>query len=168
MEEIDKPTIASISGPAVGAGLDMALMCDMRLASRSARLCESYIRVGFVPGAGGCYYLPRIVGLAKAYELFITGDFVGADEALRIGLVNHVYDDERLLDETYDLARRLTHAPAVSAGILKRTLYQSSRTDLRTALDLVSSHMGVVRSTATSRSAFVAARSSITGRGDTD
>jgi enoyl-CoA hydratase/carnithine racemase len=161
LEDLDKPLIAAISGPAVGAGLDMALMCDMRLAARSARLCESYIKVGFVPGAGGCYYLPRIVGIAKAFEIFMTGDFFDAEEAREMGLVNRVYDDDLLLEETYSLARRMAKAPPVVAGMIKRALYQSADADLRTSLDLVSSHMGIVRSTLESREAFTQLRSKI-------
>jgi enoyl-CoA hydratase/carnithine racemase len=161
LQDLDKPLIAAISGPAVGAGLDMALMCDMRLAARSARLCESYIKVGFVPGAGGCYYLPRIVGIAKAFEIFMTGDFFDAEEARDMGLVNRVYDDDLLLEETYALAKRMAKAPPVVAGMIKRALYQSADADLRTSLDLVSSHMGIVRSTTESRQAFTQLRSKI-------
>ncbi len=163
VEELDKPLIAAISGPAVGAGLDMALMCDMRLAGRSARLCESYIRIGFVPGAGGLFYLSRIVGIAKAFEMFMTGDFYDADQALAMGLVNHVYDDDKLLEETYALAERISGAPPASVGMIKRALYQSANTDLRTSLDLVSSHMAVVRSTLDSHRDFTAARDRVGG-----
>jgi enoyl-CoA hydratase/carnithine racemase len=163
VEALDKPIIASISGPAVGAGLDMALMCDMRLAARSARLCESYIRVGFVPGAGGVWYLPRLVGIAKAFEIFMTGDFYDAEESLRLGLVNQVYDDDRLLDETYALAGRIAAANPVAVAMIKRALYQSTRTDLQTSLDLVSSHMGVLRSTDASRASFTAIQERVGG-----
>ena len=96
LEALDKPVIASINGAAVGAGLDMALMCDLRIAARSARLSEGYIKVGLTPGDGGAYYLPRLVGTAKALELLLTGDFVSADEAHRIGMVNRVVDDADL------------------------------------------------------------------------
>ena len=169
MLELDKPVIASISGAAVGAGLDMALMCDMRLAGRSARLCESYIRVGFVPGAGGLWYLPRLVGVAKAFEIFMTGDFYDAEESLRIGLVNRLYDDERLLEETYALAERFAAAPPLAVGMIKRALYQSAADiDLRTSLDLVSSHMGVLRSTSESVGAFTASRAKVGGERSID
>ena len=163
VEDLDKPIIASISGPAVGAGLDMALMCDLRIAASSARLCESYINIGLVPGAGGCYYLPRIVGLAKAFELLITGDFIDAREAERIGLVNRVYGDEELLERTYELAERIARTPLLSLRMMKRTLYQSASTDLRTALDLVSSNMGIIRSDMDSKRALHAAQEAIVG-----
>jgi enoyl-CoA hydratase/carnithine racemase len=86
----------------------------------------------------------------------LTGDFVGAEEALRIGLVNHVYDDAALLDETYALAGRIAAGPPISTRIIKRGLYQSAETDLETALDLASSHMGVVQSTRDSAEALAA------------
>jgi enoyl-CoA hydratase/carnithine racemase len=132
----------------------MALMCDIRLAARSARFSEGYVKVGLVPGDGGCYFLPRLAGLAKALELLWTGDFVDSAEALRLGIVNHVYEDESFEQETLAFARRLAAGPPVNIRMIKRATYQSSRTDLRTALDLISSHMAVVRSTHDSREAM--------------
>lgn len=156
MEDLDKPVIASVNGIAVGAGMDMALMCDMRIATRSARFSEGYIKVGLVPGDGGCYFLPRLVGSAKALELLLTGEFVDAEEAARIGLVNSVVDDCRLADTTARLARRIADAPPVAVRMIKRAMYQSARADLRTALDLISSHLAVITSTADSREALAA------------
>jgi enoyl-CoA hydratase/carnithine racemase len=157
LARLDKPVIAALRGHAVGAGLDLALMCDLRFAGTSARLAEGYIRIGLVPGAGGCYLLPRLVGVAKALELLLSGDPVTADEALRIGLVNRVYDDESLIEETYDFAARVAAAPPVATQLIKRATYQSAGSDLATSLDLVSSHMAVVMSmedTATALAAF--------------
>jgi enoyl-CoA hydratase/carnithine racemase len=144
MESLDKPVIAAINGPAVAAGLDMALMCDIRIMARSARLSEGYIKIGLVPGDGGCYYLPRLVGTARALELLLTGDFIGAEEAARIGLVNRVVDDADLEQEVQALARRIADNPPVAVALTKRAVYQSMRTDLRTSLDLISSHTAVV------------------------
>jgi enoyl-CoA hydratase/carnithine racemase len=158
VERLEKPLIAAVSGPAVGAGMDMALMCDLRFAARSARFCESYIRVGLIPGAGGLYFLPRIVGTPKALELFLTGDFVDGEEAHRIGLVNRLYDDEELLDATYEFARKLAAGPPISTRVIKRALYQSTRIDLQTSLDLASSHMAVIQSTQDSHEALAAFR----------
>jgi len=145
LEDIDKPVIAAVKGVAVGAGLDMALMCDLRFAADTARLSEGYVKAGLVPGDGGCYYLPRLVGVSKALELFWTGDFIDAAEALRIGMVNRVYPADKLLEETYRFARKLAEGPGLIIRTTKRAVYQSSRVDLRTALDLISSHMGVIR-----------------------
>jgi enoyl-CoA hydratase/carnithine racemase len=147
LQDTDKPVIAAIGGVAVGAGMDMALMCDMRFAARSARLSEGYIRIGLVPGDGGAYFLPRLVGTSKALELLLTGDFVDAAEAARIGLVDRVYDDELLLEETYAFAERLAASPPVAVRMIKRAVYQSAAMDLRTSLDLISSHMAIVQST---------------------
>jgi enoyl-CoA hydratase/carnithine racemase len=124
--------------------MDMALMCDMRFASETMSMAASYVRLAVVPGDGGCYYLPRLVGPAKALELLLSGDPVGADDAERMGLVNRVYPDDRLLGETLAFARRLAAGPPVAVRLIKRTVYQSSRTDLATALALAGSHMGVV------------------------
>jgi enoyl-CoA hydratase/carnithine racemase len=146
LDRLDKPVIAALRGHAVGAGLDLALMCDLRFAGTSARLAEGYIKIGLVPGAGGCYLLPRLVGMPKALELLLTGDPVDAAEALRIGLVNRVYDDDALIEETYEFAARVAAAPPVATQLIKRAAYQSATTDLTTSLDLVSSHMAVVLS----------------------
>ena len=136
--------------------MDMALMCDIWLAESSARFSEGYVRVGLVPGDGGCYFLPRLVGSAKAMELLLTGDFVDAEEAERIGIVNHVYPDDRLMEETTTLAERLAGGPPVAIAMIKRALYQSANCDLRTALDLISSHMAVVQTTSDSNEAYAA------------
>lgn len=147
LEDLDKPVIAAMNGVATGAGLDLALMCDLRYAAKSARFAETYTKVGLVPGAGGAHFLPRIVGTAKALELFFTADFVDADEALRIGLVNKVIDDHRLMEEVMAIARRIAKAPELPLRFIKRAIYQGLRNDLRTNLDLISSHYAVVTST---------------------
>lgn len=147
VEALDKPLVCALNGVAVGAGLDMALMCDMRFMGRSARLSEGYIKVGLVPGDGGAWFLPRLVGPAKALELLLTGDFVEADEALRIGMVNRVYDDAELQERTREFAAQLAAMSPVAVAVIKRTVQQSAAIDLRTSLDLISSHMAVVQST---------------------
>jgi enoyl-CoA hydratase/carnithine racemase len=158
LEDLDKPVIAAINGVAVGAGLDFALMCDMRFAVRSARMSGGYIKVGLVPGDGGCYWLPRLVGTAKALELLLTGDFVDAAEAHRIGLVNRVYDDEDLIQETKAFAEKLASGPPRITRMIKRAVYQSALSDLRTSLNLISSHMGIVQSMEESHETFNAFR----------
>jgi enoyl-CoA hydratase/carnithine racemase len=164
LEDLDKPVIAAVNGVAVGAGLDMALMCDIRFAADTARMSEGYVRVGLVPGDGGCYFLPRLVGLAKALELLFTGDFIDAREALRIGMVNRVYPADQLMQETYAYARKIADGPSLIIQTIKRATYQSSRSDLRTALDLVSSHMGVIRSTEDHRRTMAMAMERLKGK----
>jgi enoyl-CoA hydratase/carnithine racemase len=158
LEDLDKPVLAAVNGVAVGAGMDMALMCDIRFVAESARLAEGYVRVGLVPGDGGCYFLPRLVGTAKALELLWTGDFVDARSAVEIGIASRCVPDDELLDETYAFARRLADGPPVAIRAIKRTVYQSARCDLRTSLDLISSHMAVVQSTEDSAEAMRAFR----------
>lgn len=153
-EDLDKPLVAAVNGAAVGAGMDMALMADIRLAARSARFSEGYVRLGIVPGNGGCYYLPRLIGTAKAMELLLTGDTVDAVEAERLGIVNHVHEDDELPERTRDLARRIADGPPVALRMIKRAVRQSAGMDLRTALDLASSHMAVAQSTEDAREAL--------------
>jgi enoyl-CoA hydratase/carnithine racemase len=156
LEDVDKPVIAAVAGPAVGAGMDMSLLCDLRFAGRSARFSEGYIKVGLVPGDGGCWLLPRVVGTSTALRLLWTGDFVDAEEALRIGLVDEVHDDEDLMDAVYAYAARLVERPPVAVRTIKRAVRQGARHDLRTALDLISSHMSVIAATQDSAEAFAA------------
>lgn len=147
LEEIDKPIIAAINGDAIGAGLDMALMCDYRIASEKARFSEGYIKLGVVPGDGGAYFLPRVVGISKALELLWLGDLIDAGEAARIGLVDRVVPDDSVMEETLRFAQRLSRSPSIAVRMIKRAVYQGLRMDLRSSLDLISSHMAVVSET---------------------
>jgi enoyl-CoA hydratase/carnithine racemase len=144
LDELDKPVVAVMRGVAVGAGLDMALLCDMRLGSPSVRMSEGYIKVGLVPGDGGAWLLPRLVGAPKAMELLLTGDFIDAETALSLGLLNHVHPEEELDQRAQEFVGRLCALPPVQAGIIKRLVRQSERVDLRTHFDMVSSHFGLV------------------------
>ena len=156
IEGFEKPLIAAVNGPAVGAGMDLSLMCDIRIAAASARFSEGYIKVGLIPGNGGCWFLPRLVGTSRALELLWTGDHVGAEEALRIGLVNRVVADDQLMAETLAFAKRLAEGPALQQRDIKKLLYQGLRTDLRTSLEAVTTHMAVVQSTSDYREAISA------------
>jgi enoyl-CoA hydratase/carnithine racemase len=147
LEDLDKPVIAAVNGVATGAGMDMALMCDLRYAAQGARFAETYVNVGLVPGAGGAHFLPRLVGVAKALELFWTGDFIDADEAMRIGIVNKVFPDAELMAQVEKIARKIAKAPPLTLRMVKRAIYQGMRNDLRTNLDLISSHYAVITAT---------------------
>lgn len=145
LENMDKPVLCAINGAAVGAGLDMALMCDIRIAADNAQLSAGYVKAGLVPGDGGCYYLPRLVGAAKALELLWTADFITAEEAARIGLVNKVVPADELEKAAFELAHKIADNPPVCVQMIKRAVYSAQRTnDLRTALDLISSNMALV------------------------
>lgn len=147
-EALSKPYLAAINGAAVGAGMDMALMADVRFAGASARLSEGYIRAGLVPGDGGCHYLPRTVGTADALRLLWTGDFLDAETALKLGIVSEVRPDDELEAYVQEFADRLAGQPPVAIQMIKRAVYAGLRSnDLRTSLDLISSHFAVVTST---------------------
>jgi 2-(1,2-epoxy-1,2-dihydrophenyl)acetyl-CoA isomerase len=119
------PTIAAINGAAAGAGMNLALACDLRFASDQASFTESFVRIGLHPNWGGTWFLPRIVGEAKARELCWLGDPVDAAEALRIGLVSRVVPADRLMNETRALARRLADSPATSVRTIKQSILAS-------------------------------------------
>lgn len=142
--QLEKPVIAAINGPAMGAGLDMALACDIRIASEEAILSESYINLGITPGNGGAYFLPRLVGVAKALELLWTGDRISAAEALRIGLVNRVVPAHQLEEETLNLARQIARKSPQVVRFLKKLVYQGLNSNLESSLDLVASHTAIV------------------------
>jgi 2-(1,2-epoxy-1,2-dihydrophenyl)acetyl-CoA isomerase len=119
------PTLAAVNGAAAGAGMNLALACDVRIASDQASFTESFIRIGLHPDWGGTWFLPRLVGEAKARELCWLGDPVDAAEALRIGLVQRVVPGARLMDETRALARRLATSPATSVRMIKHSIAAS-------------------------------------------
>ncbi|MBA2513706.1 MAG: enoyl-CoA hydratase/isomerase family protein [Solirubrobacterales bacterium] len=168
VDRLDKPIIAAVNGSAVGAGMDMSLMCDLRVAGTSATFCEGYIKIGLVPGVGGCHYLPRLVGTAKALELLWTGDTIDAPEALRLGLVNRVVPDTDLVAETDRLAGRIAAAPRTAVSVMKRAVYQGAYLDVRTSLDLISSHLAVVQATPESEAAVASARARFAPAKETD
>lgn len=147
MARLDKPVIAAINGAARGAGLDMALMCDLRLMAESATLAESYINVGLIAGDGGTYYLPRLIGIPRALELFWTGRVVGAAEAERIGMVSRAVPDAELMPVTYEMARSIASMPFEAVRAYKRSVYQGMTMDLDTHLDMVSAHTSILRDT---------------------
>ncbi len=143
----DKPVIAAVNGPARGAGMDMTLMCDMRIAAASASFAESYINFGLIAGDAGTYFLPRLIGAARALELFWTGRTVSSEEAERIGLVNRVVPDDELHDAVMQMARQIAGQSSEAIRMYKRVVYQSLTLPLMTHLDMVSSHMAVLEDT---------------------
>lgn len=147
LEDLDKPVIAAINGAAMGAGMDMAIMCDLRVCSDRARLGESYIQMGLVPGDGGAWFLPRLVGVSKAMELFLTADILSAQEALSLGIVNRVVAHENLMEETMALARKIAQKPPLAVRMMKRAVYQGTTSTLRAHLDYISSQLSLLSET---------------------
>jgi 2-(1,2-epoxy-1,2-dihydrophenyl)acetyl-CoA isomerase len=140
LHELPKPTIAMINGPAAGAGLALALACDLRIAGTSARLVTAFVKVGFSGDFGGSYFLTRLVGTARARELYFTGRPVAADEALTLGLVNRVVPDEELASVTIELARSLADGPSIALSLMKRNLNCAESGDLAELLDMEAAH----------------------------
>jgi 2-(1,2-epoxy-1,2-dihydrophenyl)acetyl-CoA isomerase len=135
MTKIEKPIIASLHGPVYGAGLGLALACDLRIAAEGAKFSAAFINIGLMPDAGVSFFLPRVVGLGRAMEMSMLGDAVDAGEAYRIGLVNRVVPDEDLGEETAALADRLAAMPTLALGRTKRSLYASFEGDLASVLE---------------------------------
>lgn len=147
LEDLDKPILAAINGAAMGAGLDMAIMCDLRVCSDRAKLSESYILMGLVAGDGGAYFLPRLIGIGKALELLLTGDVLSPQEALEIGLVNRVVPHDRLMEETMILAEKIASKPPLAIRMMKRSVYQAQSSTLRSHLDYISSQLALLSET---------------------
>jgi len=145
--QLEKPYIAAINGAAAGAGMDMASMADIRFASSSARMGMTYVRMGLIPGDGGCYTLPRLVGTAKALELIWTGELITAQRALEIGYVNAVYEPGELMPRTREFAVRIAKGPATAIQLAKKLVYRSQGISLDEHLDLAQLAMTVAQST---------------------
>jgi enoyl-CoA hydratase/carnithine racemase len=147
MADIDKPAIAAVNGQATGAGLDMALFCDMRFAAPGAVFAATYARFGLFPGNGGTYFLPRLVGTSRALEMFWSAEPMGAQEALRIGLVNRITGADTLMAETMDFAKLVCTRAQAPVRMIKRAVYQQMDMELRAALDMTASHVAITRLT---------------------
>ncbi len=132
---VEIPTIAAVNGPAIGAGCDLTLMCDIRIASTRAGFGETFLNVGLIPGDGGAYFLPKAVGLARACELTFTGDVINAEKALAMGLVNHVVAHENLLPFAKSMAAKIAQKPAAALRMAKRLLYMGQHSSLAQLLE---------------------------------
>jgi len=140
LHEMPKPTIAMVRGAAAGAGLSLALACDLRVAGDSARFATAFARVGYSGDFGGSWFLTQLVGTAKARELYLTADIVDAQQALALGIVNRVVPDVRLEDETMALAARLARGPRIAYRYMKRNFNAAESGTLKDLLDLEAWH----------------------------
>jgi 2-(1,2-epoxy-1,2-dihydrophenyl)acetyl-CoA isomerase len=136
LRELPKPIVCAVNGVAAGAGVNIALACDIVLAARSARFIQSFARLGLVPDSGGTYFLPRLAGTARAMALAMLAEPLSAEDAERWGLIWKVYDDERLIPEATALARRLAEGPTKAFGLIKKAMHASSGNSLDAQLDL--------------------------------
>ena len=134
LRSIEKPTIAMVNGSAVGGGCPLALACDIRIGSEKARFMNAFVRVGLSSGWGGPWLYPRLMGMGKALEILLTGDFLEAQEAERIGVLNRLVPAEELEKETMELARKIAAGPPIAIKMTKRQVYQGLGYDLETAL----------------------------------
>ena len=148
IDALPVPTIAAVNGPAIGAGLDLAAICDMRIAAASATFASSFVRLGLVPGDGGAWILPRAVGMANAMAMILSGDAITAERAREIGLVSAVVADDDLLAEAGRLARRIADNPPLTVRLAKKLVRDCRGADLATALDLSASAQVLAQTTA--------------------
>jgi len=143
IQNFEKPVIAAINGPATGAGLSIALACDIRIASDMARFSQIFIRRGLVPDTGSTYLLPRVVGMARACEMVFTGDILDAEQAKEFGLVSRIVPHNNLIKEARDLATKIAAGPPVAMKLAKRALYKGATTDLPSALEFEGFMQGI-------------------------
>ncbi len=144
---LEVPTIAAVNGAAIGAGCDLACMCDIRIASEAAKFAESFIKVGIVPGDGGAWLLPRVVGRSKAAEMSFTGEAIDAAEALACGLVSRVVQAEQLMVAAMTLARKIAANPGPTLRLSKRLLREGEHTRLDTLLELSAAFQAMAHKT---------------------
>jgi enoyl-CoA hydratase/carnithine racemase len=147
IEALHTPLVAMVNGPAIGAGCDLACMCDIRIGSSHARFGETFAKLALVPGDGGTFFLQRVVGYPRAMELSLTGRIVGADEARDIGLLNHLVAAEALREETGKLARSIAANSPVAVSMIKRAIRQARTAEIEGHLDLLAAFQGITQRT---------------------
>jgi len=144
---LEVPTIAAVNGPAIGAGNDLACMCDIRIASDQASFAESFIKLGIVPGDGGAWLLPRAVGMSKASEMAFTGAAINAEQALACGLVSYVVPHEELMEKALGIARQIAANPGHALRMTKRLMREGQHTRLDTLLEMSASFQALAHHT---------------------
>ena len=155
-DKLEVPIIAAVNGPAIGAGCDLACMCDIRIAGESARFAESFVKLGIIPGDGGAWLLPRAVGFSKACEMAFTGDPIDAEEALACGLVSRVVPDAELLSTARALAQRIAANPPHALRMTKRLLREGRQTSLATLLEFSAGLQALAHATEDHKEAIAA------------
>jgi enoyl-CoA hydratase/carnithine racemase len=146
--DLEVPVIAAVNGHAIGAGLDLACMCDIRIASDQAKFAVSFIKVGIVPGDGGAWLLPKVVGLSRAMEMALTGDMFDAQQALAWQLVSHVVPHDELLPRARELASRIARHASHGVRLTKRLFREAQRSSFDTVLELSAAYQAISHKTA--------------------
>ncbi len=144
---LDVPTIAAVNGPAIGAGCDLACMADIRIASEKAKFAESFVKLGIIPGDGGAWLLPRVIGFSKAAELTFTGDTIDAAQALAIGMVSKVVAPDQLLSEAHALAGRIAANPGPALRMAKRLLREGQHQRIEALLEMSAAFQALAHQT---------------------
>ncbi|MBT6275000.1 MAG: crotonase/enoyl-CoA hydratase family protein [Chromatiales bacterium] len=147
LDKIEVPIIAAVNGHAIGAGCDLAMMCDIRIAADTAQFGEVFVNLGIIPGDGGSWYLPRIVGRSKAFEMTFTGDVISAEEAKEIGLVSRVVPADELMAAANKLAEKISRKPPEALRMTKRLLKESEFQRLDTALEMAAGMQAIAQAT---------------------
>jgi len=155
--ELDKPVIAAVNGPAVGGGCEISLSCDIRIASDRAVFAELFVRLGDIPGLGGLFFLPRIVGLGKAYELAYTGQPITAEEAYRIGLINHLVPADKFSQFVKEFSERLAKGPTKALGYIKKGIQYSLNSDLNSSFERIKEFQRQIKHTWDNKEGILAA-----------
>lgn len=153
---LEVPVIAAINGAAIGAGMDLACMCDIRIASDHAKFAESFVKLGIIPGDGGAWLLPRLIGLSRASELSFTGEVIGAQQAADWGLVSRVVPADKLMKTANELAGRIAANPPHAVRLTKRLLREAMHTPLATLLEMAAAFQSLSHQTEDHREAVAA------------
>ncbi len=143
--ELEAPTIAAVNGPAIGAGFDLSLMCDIRIASTEATFAESFVKMGIIPGDGGAWLLPRAVGMSRACQMAFTGETMMANEAFACGLVSRVIPAEALMQEAFSFADRIAANPPEVLRMTKRLIREGQKQDLRSSLEMAAAFQAIAQ-----------------------
>jgi len=147
LHNLQKPSIAAVNGPAYGLGCGIALACDLRVAGRKAKFSEAFMRNGLIPADGSTWQLPKLIGMANTLWMQYTGDAVDGEQAARIGLVNEVVDDAKVLDRAIEIATRLAKGPIYAMGLIKQLVHQATQQDLAEHMALASRAQDLARKT---------------------
>lgn len=147
ISKLEVPLIAAVNGHAIGAGCDLAMMCDIRIASDKALFAESFVKLGIIPGDGGAWYLPRLVGRSRAFEMAFTGDMIDAQTAAEWGLVSRVVPHDKLMEEAKALAQKIARNPPEALRMTKRLLLESEFSRLDTLLDMSAAMQALAQAT---------------------